>query len=33
MRAPDRTLTPDEVAAVRAAAVAEAERATGAALR
>jgi phenylalanyl-tRNA synthetase beta chain len=33
LRAPDRTLTPDEVAEVRAAAVAEAARSTGAVLR
>jgi phenylalanyl-tRNA synthetase beta chain len=33
LRAPDRTLTPEEVAAVRAAAVAEAGRDTGAVLR
>jgi len=33
LRAPDRTLTPEEVAAVRAAAVAEAGSATGAVLR
>jgi phenylalanyl-tRNA synthetase beta chain len=32
-RAPDRTLTPEEVAAVRDAAVAEAQRRTGAVLR
>jgi phenylalanyl-tRNA synthetase beta chain len=33
LRAPDRTLTPDEVSQVRAGAVAEAERATAAVLR
>ena len=33
LRAPDRTLTPDEIAQARAGAVAEAERATGASLR